>query len=192
MTSGLVAGLGWNLVGDVQQMWQFEFMRNAFEAGFVVAVVAGVVGYFVVLRRTAFAAHALSHVGFAGGAGATLLAINPIWGLLVFCLGAAGIMGALGQKVRDRDVVIGVVLAEFLAVGYLFTSLYKGNASDVYSILFGQIYGIDRADVLLTLVVGVVTVALVAAMYRPLLFASVDPEVAEARHVPVRALSIAF
>ncbi|MGO9198429.1 MAG: metal ABC transporter permease [Acidimicrobiales bacterium] len=187
-----VDSLSWNLVNDFNQMWAYSFMRNAFEAGTAVSIVAGVVGYFVVLRRTAFAAHALSHVGFAGGAGAALLVVNPLWGLLVFCVGAAAVMGAIGQRLRERDVVIGIVLMFALGLGYLFINLYSGNSADVYSILFGQIFGIDASDVIATLVVGVLIVGLIGTIYRPLLFASVDPEVAEARRVPVRALAIVF
>lgn len=86
MTAALYS-LSWNLVRDFQQMWEFSFMRSALEAGTVVSVVAGIVGYFVVLRRSSFAAHALSHVGFAGGAGAALLVVSPLWGLLGFCVG---------------------------------------------------------------------------------------------------------
>jgi zinc/manganese transport system permease protein len=185
-------GLSWNVVADFDQMWAYSFMRNAFAAGTIVAVAAGVVGYFVVLRRTSFAAHALSHIGFAGGAGAALLAVNPLYGLLAFCVGAAAVMGGIGRRLRERDVVIGIVLMFVLGLGYLFINLYSGNSSDVYSILFGQIFGIAPSDVLLTLVVGVVTLALVAGIYRPLLFASVDPEVAEARRVPVGVIAVVF
>ena len=182
----------WNLISDLSQMLSFEFMRNAFEAGAMVSIVAGLVGYFVILRRTAFAAHALSHVGFAGAAGAAVISLSPVWGLLVFCLGGAGVMGALGQRLRERDTVIGIVLAFMLGLGVLFISLYTGYATEAYSILFGEVLGISTGDVVLTVVIGGITLLLLAAMYRPLLFASVDEEVAEARGVPTRALAIGF
>jgi zinc/manganese transport system permease protein len=183
----------WNLVSDFRQMWSYEFFQHAFEAGTIVAVVAGVIGYFVVLRRSAFAGHALSHIGFAGAAGAVVLGVNPLWGLLVFCVGAGGVMGALGQRLRARDTVIGIVLAFSLGLGALFLSLYHGgDANAAVSILFGEILGVSTGDVLLTLVIGVAALAMVALVYRPLLFASVDEDVAEARRVPVRALSVAF
>jgi zinc/manganese transport system permease protein len=118
--------------------------------------------------------------------------VDPLWGLLAFCVGAAAVMGAIGQRLRERDVVIGIVLMFALGLGYLFINLYSGNSADVYSILFGQIFGIDTEDVVVTLVVGVIVVTLIGVIYRPLLFASVDPEVAEARRVPVRVLAIAF
>ena len=182
----------WNLLSDLGQMLSFEFMRNAFEAGAMVSIVAGLVGYFVVLRRTAFAAHALSHVGFAGAAGAAVISLSPVWGLLVFCLGGAGVMGALGQRLRERDTVIGIVLAFMLGLGVLFISLYTGYATEAYSILFGEVLGISSGNLVLTAIIGAITLLLLAAMYRPLLFASVDEEVAEARGVPTRALAIGF
>lgn len=186
------ARFSWNLFADLGQMLSYEFMRNAFLAGAVVSVVAGIVGYFVILRRTAFAAHALSHVGFAGAAGAVVLSVNPVWGLLVFCLGGAAVMGALGQRIRERDTVIGIVLAFMLGLGVLFIALYNGYSTEAYSILFGEILGISTGDVVLTVAIGAVAVAAIGAMYRPLLFASIDEEIAVARRVPVRALSVAF
>ena len=184
--------LSWNLVRDVTQMFDYPFMRNAFMAGTVVAIVAGLVGYFVVLRALAFAGHALSHVGFAGATGAVAAGVTPVAGLLVFTLGGGAVMGALGSRLRGRDVVIGIVLAFMLGLGVLFLSLYNGYATEAYAILFGDIVGISTGSVLVTLAAGVITVAALAAMYRPLLFASLDDEVAAARGVPVRALSIAF
>jgi zinc/manganese transport system permease protein len=186
------ARFSWNLFADLGQMLSYEFMRNAFLAGAVVSVVAGIVGYFVILRRTAFAAHALSHVGFAGAAGAVVLSVNPVWGLLVFCLGGAAVMGALGQRIRERDTVIGIVLAFMLGLGVLFIALYNGYSTEAYSILFGEILGISTGDVVLTVAIGAVAVAAIGAMYRPLLFSSIDEEIAVARRVPVRALSVAF
>ena len=186
------ARFSWNLFADLGQMLSYEFMRNAFLAGAVVSVVAGIVGYFVILRRTAFAAHALSHVGFAGAAGAVVLSVNPVWGLLVFCLGGAAVMGALGQRIRERDTVIGIVLSFMLGLGVLFIALYNGYSTEAYSILFGEILGISTGDVVLTVAIGAVAVAAIGAMYRPLLFSSIDEEVAVARRVPVRALSVAF
>jgi zinc/manganese transport system permease protein len=186
------AAFSGNLISDLSQMLSYQFMRNAFVAGAIVSVVAGVVGYFVILRRSAFAAHALSHIGFAGAAGAVALSVNPVVGLLVFCMGGGAVMGGLGQRVRDRDAVIGIVLAFMLGLGVLFIALYNGFSTEAYSILFGEILGISASDVVLTAVVGTVVLAAVAIMYRPLLFSSVDEEVAVARRVPARVLSVAF
>jgi zinc/manganese transport system permease protein len=183
---------GWDLVRVVQELFRYAFMQHAFEAGTIVALSAGVIGYFVVLRSLSFAAHALSHIGFAGATGAVLVGTAPIVGLLVFTMSAGAVMGALGQRLRGRDVTIGLVMAWSLGLGLLFTRLYKGSANLAIGILFGQIFGITSQDVVVTFVAGAVTVLLVLAVYRPLLFATLDEEVAEAKGVPVRALSIAF
>ncbi len=173
-------------------LFHFEFMVHAFEAGTIIAIVAGAIGYFVVLRGTAFAAHALSHIGFAGATGAVVLSLNPIIGLLAFTLGAGVTIGALGSRLRERDVTIGIVLAWTLGLGVLFISLYRGYATEAYAILFGEILGISTADVTATLVAGLITLAAIIALYRPLLFSSVDEDLAAAKGVPVTALSIAF
>ena len=186
------AGFGWNLAADMATMWRYDFMRHAFEAGTIIAIVAGVIGYFVVLRRSAFAAHALAHVGFAGAAGAVLLGLNPLAGLFTFTVGGGIVMSALGERTAERDVQIGTVLAFVLGLGVLFLSLYAGYATEAYSLLFGQVLGIAAADVVVTLVAGLVILAVFAVIYRPLLFASLDADVAEAKGVPVAGLGVAF
>ena len=183
---------GWDLVRVVQELFRYAFMQHAFEAGTIVGLSAGVIGYFVVLRSLSFAAHALSHIGFAGATGAVLVGTAPIVGLLVFTMSAGAVMGALGQRLRGRDLTIGLVMAWSLGLGLLFTRLYKGSANPAIGILFGQIFGITSQDVAVTFVASAVTVLLVLAVYRPLLFATLDEEVAEAKGVPVRGLSIAF
>lgn len=189
--SGAVS-FSWNVLDDLATIFQYAFMRNAFAAGTIVAVIAGVVGYFVVLRSLSFAGHALSHIGFAGATGAVVLGVNPIFGLLAFTVGSALGMGAMGKRLQERDVAIGIVLAWTLGLGVLFLSLYTGYATEAYALLFGEILGISQRDVLVTLLAGVITLLAVAALYRPLLFASLDEEVAEARGVPVRLLSVVF
>ena len=188
----MTSGFSLNLWSDLQTMWQYGFMQHAFEAGTVVAIVAGVVGYFVVLRRSSFAAHALSHVGFAGAAGAVLLGLNPLVGLLVFTSGGGLTMAGLGRKAAGRDAQIGIVLSFMLGLGVLFISLYKGYATEAYSLLFGEILGISAGDVLVTLVAGVLTLAVVAAIYRRLLFTSLDEDVAEAKGVSTAAMNSVF
>src|SRR6202521_2839510 len=177
---------------DLTMLFRYEFMVHAFEAGTIVAIVAGAIGYFVVLRGSSFAAHALSHIGFAGATGAVVLSLNPIIGLLTFTVGAGVAIGALGNRLRGRDVTIGIVLAWTLGLGVLFLSLYRGFATEAYAILFGQILGISTTDVAITLVAGGVTLVALVAIYRPLLFSSVDEQLASAKGVPVTALSIAF
>jgi zinc/manganese transport system permease protein len=173
-------------------MLQYQFMVHAFQAGTVVAVVAGVIGYFVVMRGSSFAAHALSHIGFAGATGAVVLNLSPIVGLLAFTVGSGTVIGALGSRVRGRDVTIGIVLAWTLGLGVLFISLYTGYATEAYALLFGEILGISERDVAIVVLAGVPTLLALAVLYRPLLFSSVDENLAAARGVPVTGLSIAF
>jgi zinc/manganese transport system permease protein len=169
-----------------------DFVQNAFLAGTIVALVTATMGYFVVLRAQAFAGHALSHIGFAGATAAALTGISSLIGMFVFTLLAALGMGALGERVRGRDVEIGMVLSFALGLGVLFLNLYTKQGTQTVSILFGSILSVTRGDVLITLACGAGTLLLLALIYRPLLFASIDPEVALARGVPVRLLSIVF
>src|SRR5579884_2207725 len=113
------SGFSWNLINDLITMWRYPFMQHAFEAGTIVAIVAGIIGYFVVIRRSSFAAHALSHVGFTGAAGAVLLGISPISGLFLFTMSGALLISALGKRASSRDMQIGVVLAFMLGLGVL-------------------------------------------------------------------------
>ena len=149
--------LSWNLFDDLASLFHYEFMVHAFEAGTIVAIVAGAIGYFVVLRASAFAAHALSHIGFAGATGAVVLGVSPVFGLLAFTLASGVTIGALGNRLRGRDVTIGIVLAWTLGLGVLFISLYRGYATEAYALLFGEILGISATDVVITLVAGIVT-----------------------------------
>ena len=181
-----------NLLVDLQQMLQYQFMQHAFEAGTLVAIVAGIVGYFVVLRRSAFAAHSLSHIGFAGAAGAVLVGVSPVVGLLLFTsVGGIG-MSVLGVRAANRDVQIGTVLSFMLGLGVLFISLYTGYATEAYSILFGEILGISEMDVRVTAVASIVILCVVVVVFRPLLFASLDEDVAEAKGLPMHMLGIVF
>jgi zinc/manganese transport system permease protein len=184
--------LSWNLFDDLAALFHYAFMVHAFEAGTIVAIVAGAIGYFVVLRASSFAAHALSHIGFAGATGAVVLGVSPVFGLLAFTLASGMTIGALGNRLRGRDVTIGIVLAWTLGLGVLFISLYRGYATEAYALLFGEILGISATDVAITLVAGIVTVVALIAFYRPLLFSSVDEELASAKGVPVTMLSIVF
>ncbi len=170
----------------------YGFVQQAIEAGIVVAIVSGIVSRFVVARNMAFAVHALSELGFTGSAGAILLGVSPVLGLLAGTLLTALFIGALGVRVRERDSVVGVVMAFGLGLGVLFLTLSSGFATQAYSILFGAITGVSSGDVLLLLVIGAITLAALATVYRPLMFATVDPEVAEARGVPVGLLAIVF
>ena len=185
-----------DLWADVQELLRYHFMQNAFEAGTIVAVVAGLIRWFMVLRGQSFAGHTLSQVGFPGAAGAALIGVMPGLGLLVFCvlsaLGIASLGDERSEGRRAESAAIGSILAFTLAVGFLFASLYSGLLGGVYAFLFGTFVGISDAQVVLLATVGAAALAVLAIIGRPLLFASVDPEVAAARGVPVRLLSVGF
>jgi zinc/manganese transport system permease protein len=167
-------------------------MQNAFAASCSVAVVCGLVGFFLVLRAQTFAGHALSHVGFAGATGAVLIGIPPLWGLIAMTLAAGIGMGLLGEKLQQRDVAIGIVLSMSLGLGLLFLNFFTAYATQATTLLFGNILGIDAATVWTLLVLGIVAIAALAAIARPLLFASLQPELAEAKGVSLRLLSVLF
>ena len=190
------APLTWNLAQDVRQLFAFHFMVNAFRAGTVVAVVGAVVGWFMVLRRQTFAGHSLAVVGFPGAAGAVWLGVSATWGFFGFCAAAALVIAAIprldGHGYSEESASVGVVQAFALACGFLFVSLYRGFLNGINALLFGTFLGITDTQVLVLLLVGVAAVATVAAIGRPLLFASIDPSVAAARGVPVRVLSVLF
>jgi zinc/manganese transport system permease protein len=192
MQQDAFAGPTWNVLQDVMDIVSYGFMQNAFIAGTMVALMAGVVGYFVVLRRLAFATEALSHAGFAGATGAVLIHQDIFLGLLVFTSASGAIMGLLGDKLRGRDVAIGATLAFALALGSLFLTISTKLAGEAVNILFGNILAISPADVRFVLLFSALSLVAVGVMYRPLLFASVDPEIAEVRGLPVKALGVAF
>ena len=171
---------------------QYSFIQNAFLAGTCVAIIAAVAGYFMVIRGLTFAGHALPNIGFAGAAGAVLLGIDPVIGLYIFTIGASLGIALLGREVTERDTSIGIIMTFALGMGILFLSLYSGYAERVYSILFGQVVGISSADVLITAISSILTLGILLVLFRPLLFSSFDPEVAEARGVPIRFLAMIF
>lgn len=173
-------------------MLEYDFMTNAFMAAGIVAVVSGLVGFFLVMRGQTFAGHALSHVGFAGATGAALIGIAPLWGLVGFTLAAGLGMGFLGERVSGRDVAIGVVLALSLGFGLLFLHYHTAYASQATAILFGNVFAVDRATIAILAGLGVITLIGLAAIMRPLIFASLQPELAEARGVSLRTVSMAF
>jgi len=168
------------------------FMGNALIGGTIVALAAGLIGYFVVVRQTAFAAHALAHIGFPGATGAVLLGVPVGVGLGVFCIGGALVIGMLGKRATEREVVTGTVLAMAGGLGLFFNSLATKSSSTVTNVLFGNLLAVSRDQLVSFAVLLAVLGLSVALIYRPLLFTSVDALVAEAKGVPVRALSITF
>ena len=183
----------WNLAADLGELLGYPFMLQGFEAGTLVALFAGLVGYLVVLRRSAFATHALAHSGFAGGAGAVLVGVNPVYGLLLFTSASGAGMAVLGRLASQRDMEIGTVLAFMLGLGLLFINLYRGGvATATYSLLFGQILGISAGAVQFTALAVALLLLVLAIVYRPLLYSALDEDVAAAKGVPTLLLNLVF
>ncbi|HEX4429501.1 MAG TPA: metal ABC transporter permease [Frankiaceae bacterium] len=187
--------LSWNVVADVRHLLAFPFMQNALLAGTIVAILAAAIGWFMVLRGQSFAGHTMSVVGFPGAAGAVWLGLSAATGYFAFCIAAALILAAVprsGRMRREESSVIGVLQAFALALGLLFVSLFKGFLGGVNALLFGSFLGITNTQVLTLLILAVVALAILALIGRPLVFASVDADVAGARGVPTRLLSTVF
>ena len=173
-------------------IFSYDFMINAFAASGIVALVAGVVGFFLVLRGQTFAGHALSHVGFAGATGAVLVGLPPLAGLTGVTLLAGIGIGLLGDRLSGRDVAIGMVLSLSLGFGLLFLHFYTAFASQATAVLFGNVLAVGP-DTLWTLAaLGAVCLAGLAAISRPLIFASLQPEIAEAKGVSLRLIAVLF
>lgn len=168
------------------------FAQHALLAGALVAASCGLIGPFVISRGMAFAVHGTSELAFTGAAAGLLAGGNPVAGAYVGSLAVAGVLGALGAKERERDSTIGVILAFGLGLGVLFLSYYHGFATQATNILFGNIFGVSSDQLFLLLGICIAALIIMASIYRPLLFASVDPEVAQAKGVPVRLLGVIF
>ena len=160
------------------------FMTNAFLAGLCIALAAGVMGYFTIARHSTFAAHALAHIGLPGATGAVLLGLPVSAGLGVFALGGALVIGALGKKASQREIATGTVLAFATGMGLFFARLSSSASQQMQSILFGSILTITDGQI--------VGFAVLAVIYRPLLFSSLDEQVAQAKGVPVNLMNICF
>jgi zinc/manganese transport system permease protein len=166
-------------------MFAYDFMVNAF-------VVAGAIGYFLVLRGQTFAGHALGHIGFTGATAAVLIGVAPLWGLLAVTLAAGVGMGLMGERLAGRDVAIGVVLALSLGLGLLFLHFFTTGATQATALLFGNVLGVDRAMVWALAGLAIMALGGLALLGRTLLFASLQPELAEARGVRLRLVAALF
>jgi zinc/manganese transport system permease protein len=186
------------LIGDARGLFSYQFMVNAYEAGTIVAVMAALVGWFMVLRRQTFAGHTLSVVAFPGAAAAILLGVSISLGYYGFCLAAALVIAvaprgnAATGGFSQESAVIGTVQAFALASGFLFVALYHGFLVSVNGLLFGTFLGITTGQVIVLLAAALGVVAILALVGRPLLFASIDPAVAAVHGVPVRLLGGIF
>jgi zinc/manganese transport system permease protein len=168
-----------------------SFMMNAWEAATIVAIIAGVVGFFTVLRGSSFAAHALPNGAFAGAAGASLIGVSTLVGLGVFSLGGALLIGALGRRAR-HDVATALAIVVMLGLGALFLSMTTEYAPEIYSLLFGEVLGVATNELLPTAAMGAFCIAAILLLYRPLMLSSLVPEVAEARGVRARSIELCF
>lgn len=181
------------IIDSLAQMMRYTFMQNAFLSATMIAVSASMVGYFMTLRGQSFAGHTLAQAGFAGASGAALLNLPPLTGLIGMGIVAALGIGYLQQRrIQQTDVIIGTILAFSLGLGLLFTSLNPTFANSITATLFGEIVGVTSNNVISTLGMSIITVVIIILLWRPLYFASVDPNVAEARGIPVRFLSFIF
>jgi zinc/manganese transport system permease protein len=192
-----------HLLVDLGDVWSrlFDFsdygalvalLRNSIIAGAVLGVVGGLIGVFVMTRDLAFAVHGVSELSFAGAAAALLLGVNVVGGSLVGSLIAATAIGVLGTRAKDRNSIIAVLMPFGLGLGILFLALYDGRASNKFGLLTGQIVAVDNPQLGYLVAIGAVVIIGLAVVWRPLMFASVDPDVAAARGIPVRLLSIVF
>jgi zinc/manganese transport system permease protein len=171
---------------------QFGFAQHALEAAFLVAVSCGLIGPFVITRTMSFAVHGTSELAFTGAVAGLLVADNPLAGALVGALVVATLIGILGQRASERDSTIGVILAAGLGLGVFLLGYYHGYASEALNILFGNIFGISSSQILLLGLIALAVAVALVVMWRPLLFASVDPDVARARGVRTGLLGIVF
>jgi zinc/manganese transport system permease protein len=195
LTESVFTGLSWNPVDDVHALFTYPFMVHALAAGTIVAVMAGVVGWFMVVRRQTFAGHTLSITAFTGASAASLAGVPIVIGYFGVCgAGALALAAAAGTRrgLGSESAATGSVQALALALGFLFVSLYHGILDGLNSLLFGTFLGITSSQVLVLLVVAVAAIAVVGVAGRPLLFASIDPDVARARGVPVQLLGLGF
>ena len=180
------------MIEFVTELFAYEFMRHAFIGGIVAAILAGAVGYFVIIRNLSFAAHALGHIGFAGASGALLVGMTPIMGQLILTLIAALGMGALGNRISKSDMVIGIILSFCLGLGTLFLHFYGGYAGQAMIILFGNLLGVSNYDLQIMVWLTILSLFAMSVIAKRLLFASVEPEIAEAKGMSLYWISIFF
>ena len=180
------------MIALINNYLHYDFVQHALLAGSLAAVLGAVVGYFVVIRNVGFAVHALAHIGFTGATGAALLMLSPLEGMLAISVLAGMMMGAAGNKLNRNDVAIGMVLSLALGIGTLFLALYKGFVGQTTAILFGNIFGVSHEQIVQTFLLSLATIGILVIFSRRLLFASVQPDLAEARGISLSWLSIIF
>jgi len=180
------------MISTLANYLSYEFVQHALIAGTLSAILGAIVGYFVIIRNSGFAAHALAHIGFAGAAGAALVGLSPLAGMLILTAGSGVLMGQAGDKVNRSDLAIGMVLSMSLGLGVLFLSLHAGFAGQAKSILFGEIFGVSGEQIVIMTALSVVSLGGLAIFSRRLLFASLQPRLAEARGISLSEMSTGF
>jgi zinc/manganese transport system permease protein len=193
VSSVVLAGARW---GDIVNFSHYSellpLVRNSLIAGATLGLLGGLISVFVMTRDLPFAVHGVSELAFAGASGALLLGANVVLGSIVGSLIAAAVLGFLGLRARDRNSIIGVLMPFGLGLGILFLALYKGRAANKFGLLTGQIVAVDDTALSSLIVTAMLVLAVLLLIWRPLMFASVDADIAAARGVPVAALSTLF
>jgi zinc/manganese transport system permease protein len=183
----------WSLLFNFDNYGELLYLvRNSIIAGAILGVVGGLIGPFVMSRDLPFAVHGVSELSFAGAAAALLIGVNVVAGSIVGSLIAALLIGILGARARDRNSIIGVLMPFGLGLGILFLALYKGRSANKFGLLTGQIVSVDNPQLLFMIVISAIVIVGLLVMWRPLTFSSVDPDVAQAKGLPVTSISLAF
>jgi ABC-type Mn2+/Zn2+ transport system permease subunit len=183
----------WSQVFSFQDYGELlVLVQNSIWAGAVLGIVGGLIGPFVVARNMPFAVHGISELSFAGASASLLLGVNVVTGSLVGSVIAALLIGVLGSRARERNSIIAVLMPFGLGLGILCLALYKGRAANKFGLLTGQIVSVDNPQLTFLIVIAAIVVATLVVIWRPLMFASVDPDVAAAAGIPVRTLAIVF
>ncbi|ROP65232.1 MULTISPECIES: metal ABC transporter permease [unclassified Curtobacterium] len=183
----------WSTIFSFQDYGELvALVQNSIFAGAVLGIVGGLIGPFVVARNMPFAVHGISELSFAGASASLLLGVNVVTGSLVGSVIAALLIGLLGSRARDRNSIIAVLMPFGLGLGILCLALYKGRAANKFGLLTGQIVSVDNPQLAFLIVISAIVVVTLIVIWRPLMFASVDPDVAAAAGVPVRTLALVF
>jgi zinc/manganese transport system permease protein len=180
------------MIDQIKEILSTDFVQTALVAGSMAAILGGIVGYFVVIRKVEFAAHALAHIGFTGATGAALFHFSPLVGMLFISVFAGGTMGVMGDRVHRSEIAIGMVLSACLGVGTLFLALYNGFAGQASAILFGNIFGVSSQQIVQIALLSAGSLGVLLVFSRKLIFSSIQPDLAEARGVSLSQLSVVF
>ncbi|MEM8952656.1 MAG: metal ABC transporter permease [Verrucomicrobiota bacterium] len=180
------------MIDKLLEYLRYDFVQNALAAGSLAAILGAVVGYFVIIRNVSFAAHALAHIGFTGATGAILFGLAPLQGMLAISTVAGAIMGLSGNRLERSELAVGMVLSIALGIGTLFLALEKGFAGSATAILFGDIFGVSKTQILQTVVLALASLGALAVFSRRLLFASIQPDLGRSRGLSLAGLSCSF